>query len=371
MKARNQQVDRTMQMHAIPAKDAFAGSALLTMEYAMMKRTCLHEGETSTYCTKCWVNLYELRQRGELPLQHSEEAARVPGKRGAVAKGEDSRRRDPSTDRRHTSPPGTLPPDTTTSNRSVLWREKKKGGIAMAKSERTLWGPTIQVNFMRGLASGVTALVLSFALGGPSKPGEPSPWLFPVAVPLAYLFLFVPLGYVAELVGRIGIPFGGLFQLPALFFGMLGDPVLYVLHRLAPPLVPADELKFINFAYGIKVFAGSETQAAPTDAPQAQKRAGCPFAGRVMVDKETTVLGFNWPTKAIAFHIRPDWIVTEPNGREFGWVDVKGVIHNGLPLSGPSAVDPREILAGDVTGVRIHGELCWNGDEKVGSLWKF
>lgn len=27
---------------------------------------CRHEGETSTYCTKCWTNLYEARQRGEV-----------------------------------------------------------------------------------------------------------------------------------------------------------------------------------------------------------------------------------------------------------------------------------------------------------------
>ncbi len=29
---------------------------------------CHHEGETSTYCTKCWTNLYEARIRAALPV---------------------------------------------------------------------------------------------------------------------------------------------------------------------------------------------------------------------------------------------------------------------------------------------------------------
>jgi len=44
------------------------------------------------------------------------------------------------------------------------------------------------------------------------------------------------------------------------------------------------------------------------------------------------------------------------------------VIHHGLPLSGSGAVDPTATLAGEVTPLRVHGESCWKGNEKMGML---
>jgi len=45
----------------------------------MIHQQCAHDGETGTYCTKCWMNLYEARQRGELPvLDPVPKAASIP-----------------------------------------------------------------------------------------------------------------------------------------------------------------------------------------------------------------------------------------------------------------------------------------------------
>jgi len=222
---------------------------------------------------------------------------------------------------------------------------------------------------VRGVAAGVA--MLAFVLAFEGSPPDPGMWFLPLSVPILCLLVFLPMGYVGEILNRIGIPFTGLLQLPAKFLGVLGDPLLYILHQVVPPLVPVDELKIINWGYGIWVYASPSAQAASVDEISATEPTQCPFAGRVVVDKDTSVLGFNWPTKAIAFHIRPDWLVTEPNGREFGWIDVNGVIHRGLPLSGAAGVDPNATLAGEVTPIRVHGDSCWNSGEKFGALWRF
>ena len=93
----------------------------------------------------------------------------------------------------------------------------------------------------------------------------------------------------------------------------------------------------------------------------------CPFNGRLIVPKDTKVLGFDWPSHSTAFIIKNDWsVATETNG-DFGWIDKNGEIHKGRPLGG---IDPKATLSGGNTGLKISGNACWEGNEKIGELVK-
>jgi tetratricopeptide (TPR) repeat protein len=94
----------------------------------------------------------------------------------------------------------------------------------------------------------------------------------------------------------------------------------------------------------------------------------CPYEGRVLAEKETKVLGFKWPYQSEIFKIHKNWKVTTLKDSSFGWIDVKGEIHKGVPFGG---IDPNATLSCGYTGLKIWHSGCYNGNDKIGSLVKW
>ena len=88
----------------------------------------------------------------------------------------------------------------------------------------------------------------------------------------------------------------------------------------------------------------------------------------MLAEKETQVLGFIWPYQSEIFKIHKNWKVTIPKDSSFGWIDVKGEIHKGIPFGG---IDPNATLSGGYTGLKIWHSGCYKGNDKIGSLVKW
>ena len=106
--------------------------------------------------------------------------------------------------------------------------------------------------------------------------------------------------------------------------------------------------------------------SASNSSANAAEIESCPFTGRVLVDKDTSALGFNWPTKSTAFHILPNWTLKSENGRIWGWIDENGRIHNGMPAGGQ--VNPRATLSGGETNLKVYSSYVYDGNEKFGEI---
>lgn len=125
--------------------------------------------------------------------------------------------------------------------------------------KRVQWGPTLQVNLLRAAASGLIfgliGLIMFFASLGSHRTGTLWPLLFapliyPLVMPLTYLFFFLPLGLVggvlASMNNIVGL-IGALFVLVAALAVMVGDPLIFFLHRSRPAWVPIDRYPFVGF----------------------------------------------------------------------------------------------------------------------------
>lgn len=119
-------------------------------------------------------------------------------------------------------------------------------------ARRARWGSTLWLNLLRAFAAGIVwglgILVVTLTTGEPSA----TPWYtVPFVAPFTYL-LFVPIFLLA---GKIFTTFvGGIGELAVGFFSFVlslmiavGDPLVFLLHRQVPHLVPVDRFGFMNF----------------------------------------------------------------------------------------------------------------------------
>jgi len=100
------------------------------------------------------------------------------------------------------------------------------------------WGPTLQYNLLRSACAGLVLGILMFIF--PQSQGDRLTALAaPFVWPFGYLFMFLPMGLVFSLLR--GVPFVGLL---AAFFAIvavsIGDPIVCILHKFVPKLVPVD-----------------------------------------------------------------------------------------------------------------------------------
>lgn len=95
----------------------------------------------------------------------------------------------------------------------------------------------------------------------------------------------------------------------------------------------------------------------------------CPFAGRIITQTETTVLGFRYPTNKEIFTIKSDWSVSTPNNLSFGWIDAYGEIHDGFPDRINGKINYKATLHGKVIA-KLKFEFLFVDGEKLGSFVK-
>jgi hypothetical protein len=124
------------------------------------------------------------------------------------------------------------------------------------------WKNTLILNFERAfLASLVWAIVLFFIT---KAGGVGSEWetfiYFLVALPFSFTLLYIPLGVVYSYITRnktsesnIGCIITWMFVVAPTLMIIVGDPILFLLHRIKPSLVPVDKYRFIEFSLAIFV----------------------------------------------------------------------------------------------------------------------
>jgi len=102
------------------------------------------------------------------------------------------------------------------------------------------WRSTLLLTFIRtvtaGLIWGIIGLIFfentlyqSFALF--------------VGVPL----IFIPFVIFINILSKIGFPFIGAFTIPLSIFVISADPILYLVHKTNPSLIPVKEYGLLNF----------------------------------------------------------------------------------------------------------------------------
>ena len=111
----------------------------------------------------------------------------------------------------------------------------------MAMSD-TDWKSTLLLNLERAVAAGIVWTVIILVSGFPVS--ESLKWLY--QFPIMYLVGLVPIGLIAIKLGEQGIEWakivGGIISLLII----VGDPIIYAVHKLLPGVVPVDQFKMFN-----------------------------------------------------------------------------------------------------------------------------
>lgn len=107
------------------------------------------------------------------------------------------------------------------------------------------WGATLWYNLLRAASAGVVLGVLIF-LFPHREDARISALVLPFVWPIAYLVMFLPMGVVFA-VWR-SLPFVDLL---AAFFALIavaiGDPLVCILHKIQPKLVPVESPALFSF----------------------------------------------------------------------------------------------------------------------------
>ncbi|HMO52365.1 MAG TPA: hypothetical protein PKA21_14695 [Kiritimatiellia bacterium] len=100
------------------------------------------------------------------------------------------------------------------------------------------WGATLWYNLLRSACAGLVLGILMFIF--PEAAGDRTSALTtPFIWPIAYVILFLPMGIIFSLLRNL--PFVGLI---AAFFALIavaiGDPIVCILHKIFPKIVPVE-----------------------------------------------------------------------------------------------------------------------------------
>jgi len=182
------------------------------------------------------------------------------------------------------------------------------------------------------------------------------PLVFPIAAPIMLLFMVL-----IKLVLSI-VKLGGVGNIMCMFFTVPGDPLVYLLFKLKPNLAIVNQFSIFNFAALMLVYKTDVPMSKHTTPSNSLKvESKCPFAGRIIADKESVVLGFTWPSKATIFNINEDWEVIS-NGTSYGWIDRSGQVRKGMKGNPEATLTP-----GTIVGV-VKNEGFYVDGSKVGDL---
>jgi hypothetical protein len=231
-------------------------------------------------------------------------------------------------------------------------------GMKDAMVKETIW-----LNMLRGFAAGLVWMVVFLFQPSPET-SRATALMFPIGLAVGMVTIMPIISGFFKMLGSMGIPFMGLGNVVIAILVVPGDPIIYILHKIKPEFVPVQDYSFLTwnpFIIVTKPMMAGPAKKAENVKTESTK---CPYKGRILVDKDTKVLGLNWTAKQIAFEIRDDWMVATPNDRSFGWIDANGGIHKGRPLG---KIDPKATLSSGVIA-KIQGSGLWVGNEKVGEL---
>ena len=115
--------------------------------------------------------------------------------------------------------------------------------------KRIDWGASLWLNLMRATASGIVLCIVLFLI--PTGPGRAQSWQMPICMlmmPLAYLLFLAPVGLLAAGLARRGLRWLVLVTFFCVLDILPGDPVVFILHKVCPRLVPVRQFGLFNFA---------------------------------------------------------------------------------------------------------------------------
>lgn len=113
----------------------------------------------------------------------------------------------------------------------------------MNDTNETDWKSTLILNLERAVAAGAFWTIV-LLLWHPQPTGESLKWLY--QFPLGYLLGFMPLGILAAKLSRHGMQWAGVFVGIVSLLIVVGDPFVYMLHKLIPAVVPVDKFNVFN-----------------------------------------------------------------------------------------------------------------------------
>ena len=203
------------------------------------------------------------------------------------------------------------------------------------------WKETVQFNVFRSICAIPPWLLLTYLS---SKHFEWVMFLFPVV----YFAIFLPMGLVFGWLARIGVPFMGLISIISSIVIVVGDPIVWIISKIKPDLVPVEKPKFFDLS--LIVFALKNPDAIPP----------CDYAGRIVADENVQFMGEVYPIRKTLFIIKPDWSVETLKDQYFGFVDIQGAIKKGRLQKG---VDPRETNIGEMVAYIVEG-VCYSPEQQ-------
>ena len=107
------------------------------------------------------------------------------------------------------------------------------------------WKSTLLLNFERAAAAGIVWTVVTL-LTAPNNQSVTESLKMLYMFPLGYLFGLMPIGLIAIKLGEQGIEWakivGGVISLLI----VVGDPIVYLLSKLLPHIVPVQQFKMFN-----------------------------------------------------------------------------------------------------------------------------
>jgi len=215
---------------------------------------------------------------------------------------------------------------------------------------------TIWLNTLRSFGAGIVWFVLSLFIANDANTSFYMKFLWPFAAIFVYWLFF----FVAQLLKVINLE--GIGSIMCMLFSTPGDPLVHILFKIKPEFVPVEKFNILNFVGIILVYKNDIPAKA-----SAKKNIGnvtCTYSGKIIGDKEGTVLGFSWPTKGTIFSIDEDWNVLA-KGASYGWIDKNGQIREGLKGNPDATLSPGKIIG------RISNNTFYINENKIGTLVPF
>lgn len=110
--------------------------------------------------------------------------------------------------------------------------------------KRIQWVETLWLNCLRAAAAGIVWCIVFSIL----QPQDIRHWLIlPIALPLGYPVILLPIGLLAAFLSQRGLPWLGIVTLLFTLEVFPGDPLVFILHKVYPRLVPVQRFGFVNF----------------------------------------------------------------------------------------------------------------------------
>jgi len=213
---------------------------------------------------------------------------------------------------------------------------------------------TIWINTLRAFCAGTVWMFISFFL--PS--GNEIPFYFKLFTPFFMPFIYLLFFIISQLLKIFSL--GGVGNILCMILAVPGDPLVYLIHQLKPEWIPVKEYQLFVFAGFISVYK-DQLPKRSSERHIEERPESCPFAGDVVADKETSIMGFKYPASSVILSIDKDWNVSS-NGKDYGYIDMDGNIRKGLKR------DPKATLNGGTIIGRIESGSLHVKNTKIGTL---